>query len=290
MKQERYWTKAAVLWLVLVAVGLVVYAVLAYGVKARSWDPFWFGQFGTGVLTTYLSATTIGLLYELLVRRLYLSEAMELARIAQSVEQAGIVRYGSDFPRIDFSNFFRDAHDVDICFCYGGTWIEHNRSVLRSLFCSGAKVRIIMVDPQNDSLIEALAKKWREPDQDKYSPDNLKGRIQSSSKLLFELHAKAIENSKDNASSLEVLCSQSDMPYSFYRADSRMIVVFTKMCRDKDYPIHFIEVEKRGGPGLYDWVLGDIEALKEAPGACSAPVPGMETEPNVTEPISESVS
>jgi hypothetical protein len=234
-----------------------------YGKIVWSWDNYLINFFIPSILTIFITTIAIGLLYELLLRKKYLLEAINLSRYAHSLNLAGIKEYNIDFEKIDFENFFNNTKKIDVVFIYGGTWIEKNQRYLLYLFKSEIDINICLTNPESN-YIDCLEKNWYDPDTGKYSKDYIKNKINESLSKIKELYNIACKDSTTKRANLTIYLSDRDAPYSFYRADDSMIFVPKKKCKEKSFDVRYLLVAKsETGKGLFEWVLEDYNNTKK---------------------------
>lgn len=256
------------IWAILLGLGIIGLAVITWGVLIKGWSQVWLGTFGAALVSTWLSAATIGLLFEVFFRKKYLEEAMDLAKIGESLRSAGIREFQMGFLSFDFKDFFRNAREVDIYVNYAQTWLEQHAPLLKELFKRGAKVRYFLNDPDDNAVLEGLSQKWQEEGNNKYSADDLRRRITAVLDRLDNIRFSSGDVAGPPQGLFEVYLTRSDVPYSFYRSDDKLLLVPTKICRDKDHPVPYLILEKTGSEaGFFEWVMQDLTKSLQAPGA-----------------------
>ena len=120
-------------------------------------------------------------------------------------------------------------------------------------------VRICVTNPDS-SYLQCLKENWYERETEKYSIEDIKRRIRETINTVKDLHRKAKLEVKENAATLIIYQSNRDAPYSFYRADRKMIFVPKKRCNNKTFPTHcFIVEESETTNGLFEWVSHDFD-------------------------------
>lgn len=269
---RKFWdtlSKIAIIEIILILVLIVALGFFGYATEVLKWKGYWIEHFFPAIITVLITSTGVGLLYEILIRRKNLKEAIDIAQYAQSLNSAGICKYETDFTKIDFQEFFNNAREIDLLFVYGGTWTQHNAQYLLEVFKNGdSMVRICVANP-NSNYLKCLEENWHEPESGKYSIKDIKRRIVETLDTLKNLHNTAKSEVKEKAATLIIYQSNRDAPYSFYRADRKMIFVPKKRCKDKTFYKHcFIVQESETRNGLFEWVLGVFDKTIEDGGNC----------------------
>jgi len=261
-KIKSWWQSLSIIAyieILLLIIFIVLLAIPGYGKEVWGWRSYWLITFLPEFSAVFATSIAIGLVYEFFVRRKSLEETLDLIKYSRSLNNAGICEYGSDFQKIDFQDFFRNSREIDIMFVYGRTWTEGKRPYLLEILKNNqVKMRLCLTDPDSNYL-KCLQDNWHEPGTGKYSCEDLRRRIDDTLSIFRGLHEQA-KNEKEEVADLSVYFSNRDMPYSFYRADNKMIVVIKKRGKEKTSKTPYFLVKKtENGEGLYDWVVTDFE-------------------------------
>ena len=153
---------------VLLALGVVVVAVviLYAAEKIPSIYPSWKAL--TAALGSLLIATVaFAVVWELFQKRLFRDELLDYFRLSENIQQSGVERIVYRFDEIDWKEYFENCTNFDFFASYARSWRGTNESRLRELAArSGAKVRIVLPDPNNGLLVRQLAVRFRKSDEE----------------------------------------------------------------------------------------------------------------------------
>jgi hypothetical protein len=116
---------------------------------------------------TLIASGVISFVFDLTLKRGLLREALLIAGPSQEVKTAGISR-ATLFNRTDIAwdEMIRGAHKVDLLFAYGRTWRnQHNAALAALAEKTGATVRLLLPDPDDDVLVHGLARRFNQEDE-----------------------------------------------------------------------------------------------------------------------------
>lgn len=202
-----------------------------------------------------IASVALSLVWELVAKRAFLAELMAKARLAEEVRTAGLITLPRDFYRdVDWSELFRKVRDLDVFYAYGETWRHSNMADLRALSQrNGAKVRVVLPDPDNDATMSELARRFD------ITADESTTRVRDATKEFIEIFGEN-GHSKVNFSLWYVPFSPL---FSFYRFDSIVILTLYNHRQIRGDILMFV-----GGEGgrIYEAVMNDFEAFIQEPG------------------------
>jgi len=200
-----------------------------------------------------VASITVANLWDLFSKRAFLTELLATTQLAEDITEAGITTITSDFYRgIDWPSLFASTDSLDLFFTYGGTWRGSNRVDLQRLANrKGARVRVMLPDPDNPQVIAELAHRFRQTAED------VKRRIEGAKQDLEQIF-----NQCQAEFSLWYLPLAP--VYSVYRFGNLAVVAFYNHGRGKMLDIPTF-VAKQGGT-LYQFVTGEFSDLVAAGG------------------------
>jgi hypothetical protein len=192
----------AMLVAVLVGIGLLALSAQHEWWLKHPWAEVVIREVGSLILVTGL----LSLWWERIARRAVAEEVLTRIGTNQDIARAGLVRVTDTFHRdIDWQRHFRSAHEIDVYFAYGRTWLATHIDDLRDAAERGATIRVILPDPQNDEVTR-----------------NLAHRFAMERQQIVELIQQSTENIRALASpkhNVEVWYLPETPVFSFYRFD-----------------------------------------------------------------------
>lgn len=160
--------------------------------------------FVTGLLSVF---------WELLAKRSLANEIIDKVGISRQILAAGLRKVTPNFHRdIDWPELFKDAHQIDIFFAYGGSWrAAHYEELTEFARRNGARLRIVLPDPDDPSIVAELARRFGTTLSETVT------RIQTSKEDFSALGKNAVAK-------IEVWYLPRSPVFSYYRFDSVAIV------------------------------------------------------------------
>jgi len=201
------------------------------------------GSFGIVLLTT----VSLGLIWELFVRRAFLEEFYTRVGIAAEIRTAGLIGYTDKFYEApEWADYFKKANSLDIFFAYGSTWRKINKQNLEEFIRRGGILRVVLPDPDNPDVTVPLAKRFS------YTQEDLISRINDALDFF-----KTLKSSNPEVHLNIWLISKQPL-FTFYRFDGTIILTMYQH-RNEQVPIPtFIAV--RSGK-LFEFVNREFEAM-----------------------------
>lgn len=197
----------------------------------------------------------LSIFWELLAKRSLADEIIAKAGISKQVLASGLQSVTHNFHReIDWPRLFRDAHQVDVFFAYGGTWRAAHYEELNALAQrKGARLRVVLPDPDEENIVSELARRFAEP------RGEIEKRIRNSRGEFENL-------AKDAAAQIEVWYLARSPVFSYYRFDSTGIVALYHHKRIRA-TVPALTFAKEGS--LFDYFSDEFESMisGEAPTA-----------------------
>lgn len=194
----------------------------------------------------FLTASAVLALWELGARRAFANEILAKVRLSQDLEASGIRMVTGSFQdsAIPWQDLFARSRALDVLMAYGHSWISnHGESVKSLLNSSGAKLRVVLPDPSNDSVMAELAHRWDLP------AEKIKGEIKEAAHF-FQQSAKA------SRGVLELRYTPHAPVFTFYRFERGAVVAFynntpgkrpvpTLVCRSEGPVFDFLSDEMK---------------------------------------------
>ncbi|HYR88067.1 MAG TPA: hypothetical protein VE422_28570 [Terriglobia bacterium] len=208
----------------------------------------------------FVASITVATLWDLFSKRAFLSELLATTQLAEDITEAGIGAITSDFYRgIDWPTLFGSTSDLDVFFTYGSTWRGSNRVDLqRFAKKKGARVRVVLPDPENPEVVAELAHRFRQ------TPDEVKRRIEGAKRDFEEIF--------DQAQAEFSLWFLPLAPvYSVYGFGSLVVITFYNHGRGKMLDIPTF-VGRQGGT-LHQFVTEEFEDLVALGGQARKVIP-----------------
>src|ERR1043166_8585556 len=93
----------------------------------------------------------LSIFWELLAKRSLADEIIDKGGISRQVLGSGLLKVTPNFHRdIDWPVLFKDVHEIDIFFAYGGSWrATHYEELNAFARRNGARLRVVLPDPDN---------------------------------------------------------------------------------------------------------------------------------------------
>ena len=155
-----------------------------------------------------------------------LADMWEEADIVKSLRSARLSRFALGFQEADvpWTRLFRESDHVTVLFIYGRTWLgwhlDHLRAFLRD---ENVRLDVILPDPKNASLMQALALRF-------LSADEIKTRIEATMREF----AKLSEQGKGKVS---LFAFSRPMVYSCYRFNTHAVLATYRHELEGDYKL-----------------------------------------------------
>lgn len=135
-------------------------------------DSFWVIK--EGALPSYLALKSISIniistiacafgasaAWEIFCKKSFTQEVLTLNRMSESCYEGGVEYIYADYQDVDWASELTNVHDLTILFCYGYTWRNHNRAILRNFISSGGNITIYLPDYTCDNLIDELDRRF----------------------------------------------------------------------------------------------------------------------------------
>ena len=192
----------------------------------------------------------VSLIWDLFIRRDFLQEVLEKARISRDISFWGIEKITDSFhDEIDWKSLIQNSNKIDIFFAYGRTWRgAHEFDLRQAAENKDVRFRVVLPDPDNQQLLSELARRFI------LTPDEVKRRIEEASTFFKTLNLK--QNGEGAA--IEIWYLPESPVFSFYRFDSTGILALYRHKKEKG-SVPTI-VCKKGG-SLYDFIRQEFDVM-----------------------------
>lgn len=235
------------MWLIIVPVvvlGVVLMFVSSLDrLASRPWLTGLLGQLGGLLVATGL----VTFLWELLGRRQFAREVMDMADLSADLKRSGLERATDQYlDDVEWGDLFRDAHRVDIVVAYANTWRNSHRSKLDTVAADPkARIRVFLPDPSDADLMKLLAERFA------MDADDVRRKVEEAVKEFGALRV-------DGGAELTVHLRRGDLLFSCYRFDSRAVITLYSHGRKRQTSVPTLVV---GQGSLYQFVDREIQAI-----------------------------
>ncbi|MBM3477409.1 MAG: (2,3-dihydroxybenzoyl)adenylate synthase [Armatimonadetes bacterium] len=248
--EERTTLRTVVLALGVLLVGLVLLYLASNDTLWRAQSPW---QSMVRQLGSVLTVTVvIALLWNLWGKRAFVDELFAKARIAEDIQQSGIVGFTESFQRsIDWESLFRSGAHLDICFAYGRTWRNSHRAELQALAKRPeARIRVVLPDPDDTTTVAEMARRFD------VSAEQFSSAVREAAEDFTSLGRL----NPENRHLVQVWYLPATLQFSFYRFGTS--VVFALYTHRKERaPVPAFVIQEGGS--FYEFVRAEFRAMVE---------------------------
>jgi hypothetical protein len=157
----------------------------------------------------------VSTLWDLHGRRALSNEVLAAARISADVQAAGVTRLVMGYHEMDWDEHLRASYKVDLFFTYAQTWRNTHATELRRLVRrEGARLRVVLPDPDCQPLVTRLAEKFR------YDSADLAMRIRDAIGDFQNLRQQT-----PNSDAVQVRLTREFPVYTYYGFDRACVTV-----------------------------------------------------------------
>lgn len=230
--------------------------VFVFGLVLLFVSALWEGEGPASVVATvrelgalFIVTGAVSILWDLRGRRVLTDEVLAAARLSTEVQDAGIRRIAKRYLRVDWEMLLDSGQRVDLFFTYAQTWRATHATDLRQLVQrDGARLRVVLPDPDDTALVVQLAAKFR------YEPEELRRRINGAKTDFENLKQQACKGAK-----VELRLTHEFPVYTYYRVDRTSVVVLYAQAPGRFPEVPTFEMEYGGS--LYRFFDEQFEAL-----------------------------
>ncbi len=112
------------------------------------------------ILSTVACACGVSAVWEIFCKQSFTEEVLTLSKMSESCFENGIEYVYSDYNDIDWVNELKYVKKFTIFFCYGYTWRNHNRALLRNFISSGGEMIVYLPDYTSNEIIDELDRRF----------------------------------------------------------------------------------------------------------------------------------
>ena len=203
---------------------------------------------------TVITVFGVSGLWEVLGKRAFAEEVLELAGVASDIQKSGIIAFYENFTDIKWSEIFDGAKKVSLMFTYAYSWRSNNRQELKDISAKkGSQLIVVLPDYKISEVCDMCDRDFLYGKYAEEGSENAQKSTESEIK-------KAIEDLKKlNAN---VYLYQGNLKTTYYFFDDKCIIAPFKHGKDK-YCVPAILC--REGGTLYEFCKKDLEqAIKKS--------------------------
>lgn len=227
----------------------------------------------TDIFLAISTSLSVGIIYELFVRKNQRDETLEIANLSKELVYSGIKEYKPEFRDFlpDFKIRLKKASTIDMYLTYGLTLFTNISSDLAEIFKKrNVDINIFILSPDNPFLA-SYSNLWKIIDET-YNLEGLKRKIAESISLLNRLATKAYEENQHANIKIHIL-NYNPINFSFYRFDDLIVFCPTKLTERKESPAMTIICKKSNQNDVYNWIINELEHIKRDPKATTIVFP-----------------
>lgn len=194
-------------------------------------------------------SVAIAFIWELVAKRTFVDELLTKARISQELSASGIVQITNEPQPINWDELFSNTHNVDVFFAYGKNWRgTHEGKLNRIASSAGNRIRIVLPDPENETVVKELAKRVNKTE------NGIRERILEAK---HDFSQTRVKNANSGAN-IEIWYAAVTPTLTLYLFDTAVVVTLYSYLRDKSGVPHFVAVK---GGSLYNSMVQEFETL-----------------------------
>lgn len=195
----------------LIGMGLIA----ASSADVNSDHPFW-KAFSGNIGGVLLATGLISLLWELISRRVFLSEVFSVARLSEDIKRSGLHRLTTNFQHdVEWPELLGSAKRIDVFVSYARTWRNNNLSLLRAFAGrSGNQMNLILPDPDNADVMRELARRYST------TPQTVQDRVNET----INAFAGMFDKRQGGKGQLSIWVTEVTPVFTFYRIDKKYVI------------------------------------------------------------------
>lgn len=243
--------------MLLVIVGGFLFAILA----SLSKDVFLIGNILDDIAGALFIAGTLGILDKYLLQNQLVNLVTSKVGLKKSIDATGITEIHLGWRDLPYEKLFAETkNNIDVVHVYAQTWTNlHADDFVEILRSKQTNIRIILLDPEDDIIINAFARQYNR------TPEELKNQIRSVLKKWRKIYERSEINNK---SRLKIYLQTGIQTMALYRFDNTIISSALTISKkpQSPYQLPSIICEKNEQTSiLFDIYLKEIEGIiKEA--------------------------
>lgn len=189
-----------------------------------------------------ISILSLGVLWQLIEKKLFAQELFNLARISTNLKDSGVSYYYDSFLDINWDSQFNQSKQLKIFFTYGLTFGQNNRIKIENAIRNGLEVSIFYPNYKSEVIYNELTVRFNKQGD----PNWLVSKINESIELFKSLGAK-------------VYIFEGNITNSYYMFDNySYISFFNHDIQKKSVPC--FEVKKDGK--LFKFIQQEIQSIE----------------------------
>jgi len=251
---EQLFRERVTLRVLVLALGLILTGLIVMGLAIGDpWSGRW--RIAQAVMeecgALLFVTATITLVWELGAKRAFLDEILVKTQAGRDVVLAGLSKITNQFlDDIEWRRHIQESSKIDICFAYARTWRgAHENHLKEALKKNAARIRIVLPDPENATIVSSLTQRFRFDDK-----KEVKKRIQECIDFVGTLSKEA----ENGGGSVELWLLQQSPVFTFYRFDRTGIIALYKHQKGRgNVPTLLF----RQGGILYDFMRQEFDAM-----------------------------
>jgi hypothetical protein len=281
--QKRLTSRTA--WLVAVivlAAGIVLLVLSEIEVLASlTWLRLLLGSLGAVICTSVV----VGVLWELVLKREAVGEMYATVALSERVREAGLINVAVDFQQIvSWSDLVSKCKEIDLFFAYSDRWRKNNTQALREAAQNRVRVRLLLPDYRDASVLDTLADRYQRPDVE--TNQQAKERIANAIRENVTEFRQLLQGDKARGK-LDLWVIRQVPLVTLYRIDDVAVVVSYNQTGERNYvPC----LSSRRGGFLFEFVEHELTALMSPTFPKSEKIEDIETFLNPTKKNDESVT
>ncbi|MFJ9574079.1 hypothetical protein [Streptomyces bacillaris] len=199
-----------------------------------------------------VASVALALLWELVGRRSFFQEMLEVLRLKNDVESAGLDAIGTDYTKVvNWEHRLGNAKKLDIFAAWATTWRNtHQARLARIASRPDSRVRVCLPDPNGADCVKILATRFH------MSEDRVRSKLTEAVDGYKDLDGRA------GTGRVEIYVSTAFRAFTAYRVDDVFIVSLYhhKDSRSGSVPALCC----REGGSLYEFFSADLEGVLDA--------------------------
>lgn len=221
---------------------VILLSVLSYFISPYTNTNNFFIDISYIFINSLISILLVGLLWQLVEKKIFAQELFNLAKISNNLKESGISFYYDSFLDISWDDKLNESKQFKIFFTYGLTFIEHNRIKIEKAIKNGLEVDVFYPNFKSKEIINELSLRFNKQDD----PTWLTGKINESILLLKDLGAN-------------VYLFDGNITNSYYLFDNiAYISFFNHNIKKKSVPC--FEAKKDGK--LFKFITEEIKSIE----------------------------
>ena len=198
----------------------------------------------------FIASVAVALLWDLVARRAFVAELLSITRLAEDVEQTGLVGASAKWHgEIDWAQLFASSDNFELLFAYGRTWRNTHRVYLEEFAArKNTKATIALPDPEDANIMTELSNRFET------TPEKLIQSIQEAEQDFIEIFGGA----QPAADKLQIWRISTAPVWSYYCFDGIAIFTLYRHRRGR-HEVPTLIVKKGGS--LFEFFQLEFDAL-----------------------------